>query len=157
MIDVKELRIGNWVYLPSLSKEAYGNERVRFLVEGIYKDEDGYKVLCHCETKDGYSCTEDALPEEIEPIPLAEELLLKCGFKRAFYGFHNGIELYRMSFIFDEIVETKNEWFLSMNHGKNAITCSPIRYIHQLQNIYFDLIGEELKVNYEQEKSNTRV
>ncbi len=144
MVNVKELRIGNRVYLPSLSKEAYGNERVPFLVEGIYKGEDGYKVLCHCDTKDGYSCTEDALPEEIEPIPLTEELLLKCGFKRTLYGSHNGIELSCMSFIFDEIVETKNEWFLSMNHGKHVMSCSHIRYIHQLQNIYSDLIGDEL-------------
>ena len=38
-----------------------------------------------------------------------------------------------------------NELYLSINSAEYGIGQS-IRYLHQLQNIYFDLIGKELKI-----------
>lgn len=143
MVDVKELRIGNWVYLPSLSKEAYGNGRVPFFVEGIYKYEDGYKVLCHCDTKEGYSCTEDALPEEIDPIPITEELLLKLGFKGDYGIFYK--DDFELSYHSSSTCNVDTyKLFASVNCDEYVIS-NPIEYLHQLQNIYFCLEGKELE------------
>lgn len=145
MVDVKELRIGNWVYLPSLSKAAYGNGHVPFIVDGIYKDEDGYRVLCHCDTKEGHSCTEEAFPEEIEPIPLTEELLLKCGFKDRDCIF--SMEDFELSYgRLLHFNDADNKLFVSVNGAEYAISSVPVEYIHHLQNVYFDLDGEELEV-----------
>lgn len=140
MVDVKDLRIGNWVYLPGLSKEAYNNENVPFIVQGIYQDEDGYKVSCHCDTKDGYNCTEEAFLEGIEPIPLTRELLLKLGNEE--YGiFYIGYS-FELSYREDDGTD---KLFVSVNCSEYIIS-PPIEYLHQLQNIYFDLEGNELEV-----------
>lgn len=155
MIDVKELRIGNFVYLPSLSKAAYGYENVPFCVEELFTEDGGYKVLCHCETKEGYNCTEDAIISEIEPIPLTEELLLKCGFKKT------GDFAFEYKDDADLIFDAPNDWnntddypvgissidpgYLAMYipHGEVIIRCL---YLHDLQNKFFAITGKELEV-----------
>jgi len=72
--------------------------------------------------------------DEIEPIPLTEEWLVKFGFeiKQGRFG---------------------NEYFGKINlytaSDKKIVFCyddclKGINYVHQLQNLYFALIGEEL-------------
>ena len=68
-------------------------------------------------------------------IPLTEELLTeKCGFKRNHYG---GLYLYG-KFDFDL---TKEGYFLVDDVGVHC------KHLHQLQNLYFSLTGQELPVN----------
>jgi hypothetical protein len=68
--------------------------------------------------------------EKIYPILLTEEILLKCGFLKDDNFYHlNNIwisNFYENYFSLDGFDETK------------------IKHIHQLQNLYFDLTGEEL-------------
>lgn len=106
-MKAEELRIGNYI---------------------IYQKEH----IIKCDIKDIELSEIDR-----EPIPLTEEILLKCGFEffdneRIFNGFviedfHNG-----------------NYYFTSGEgiklHEKH------IEYLHQLQNLYFSLTGEELNV-----------
>ena len=75
---------------------------------------------------------------KIEPIHLTEELLLKFGFdeKQA----HDGI------FGF----EKDNFWYINehqirFNHGWIILDIK-LKYVHQLQNLYFALTGEELTI-----------
>lgn len=75
--------------------------------------------------------------EDLTPIPLTDKILLKCGFK---IGKENNYILHDLI----EIVETDygNTFFLMSNFIK-----SDVKYLHQLQNLYFALTNKEL--NYE--------
>jgi hypothetical protein len=69
------------------------------------------------------------------PIPLTEEWLLKLGFVSNPYQ-----DRYEKGRLHIECDKTKGEiclWIESMPH---------IKYIHQLQNLYFALTGEELTI-----------
>lgn len=74
---------------------------------------------------------------DIKFIPLTEEWLLKLGFKEVsdriyvknyHYGYEFGITNYFV-----------------IKNGKHFIRYKHIKYIHQLQNLYFALTNEELK------------
>lgn len=72
----------------------------------------------------------------IEPIPLTEEWLVKFGFKQDMDGW----KLKDESYIYDE-------GFLHTDIGDAyRVSIVPIKYVHQLQNLYFALTGEELIV-----------
>lgn len=72
-----------------------------------------------------------------KPIPLTEEWLIKFGFEMGKNP--KIIQLFPM-----QLLETPNgfEYFLGYGFGGKFIV---IKYLHQLQNLYFALTGEELK------------
>ena len=80
----------------------------------------------------------------IEPIPLTPEILEKCGFSVA-YNHINGLP---MPYSYDTLklqgilFEFSDNGYLVKTRQKSKLTC--IKYIHQLQNLYFALTGEEL-------------
>ena len=118
MIDAKELRIGNWVLI---------NGRFIYMDAKIF-----HVVILGFE---GY---------EPEPISLTPEILEKCGFDidldnfnwNAYKEFENNGLSHYVSLRFNK---TKQFWFF--RHA-----ASPIKHIHQLQNLYFALTGKELDV-----------
>ena len=74
--------------------------------------------------------------DDLLPIPLTEELILKCGFKKGQYEYMLG----------DFIME----WFhngYNFTGGEGCQMGVPILYLHQLQNLYFALTGEELIID----------
>jgi hypothetical protein len=117
-----ELMIGNWI-------NYYGkNVCIAELKEkGIsYLD----KPLRRYLTTAPYS--------EFNPIPLTEEILLKCGFEHITEGLRYADKNHL-------IVNGDKDW-LFMPFCTNDIDCYiPIKYLHQLQNLYFALTGEELE------------
>jgi len=74
--------------------------------------------------------------EHYEPIPLTEDILLKCGFKGI------ALPLYLNTGYFEFV--WRKELFLDVEGQWLSINC---HYLHQLQNLYFALCGEELKIN----------
>lgn len=116
MINAHELRIGNIV---------------------LYKGKETYILL-----DDLVDIT--VSPEAInyyEPIPLTEELLLKCGVDN---GYTIDIKCKRKKISFS--------WsYRVVSSGKRyAFICKKyphIKYLHQLQNLYFVLTGKELFVD----------
>lgn len=86
------------------------------------------------------------------PIPLTEEWLLKFGFeiidevinkcyrKQLFKG--DGYMDYLS--IIDRGVYI---FMLTSNYGKESVLANPPKYVHQLQNLYFALTGEELQTS----------
>ena len=75
------------------------------------------------------------------PIPLTEEWLLKLGFhQKNGYGF---IKKYLLGNLFYS-VETKEHFMFQYYELRIKIN-----YVHQLQNLYFALTGEELTLNQE--------
>jgi len=118
MILSSELRIGNWVTV-------IGNFEQ---IEEISKD--------YFETKSVISmCSDDET--EPKPIPLTEEILLKCGFVKDGDLYHNNIALHLGS---DGTFNYNVNFFEYSN-------LQEIKYVHQLQNLYFFLtMGEELNI-----------
>ena len=67
-----------------------------------------------------------------KPIPLTEEWLLKFGFDKIDFQFiKNGIKLFPIRDLY---------------YRGNFPIKSDIKYVHQLQNLYFALTGEELTI-----------
>lgn len=127
MITAQELRIGNRVFYKTVDLDT-GED---FLEEIVISAND-IKTL------------ENSTRQIFLPIPLTEEWLLKFGFE------------YR---------EHLNDWFIPMGEKNLTILiwsrsgtrgCNPneyalffhhCEYVHQLQNLYFALTGEELKIS----------
>ncbi len=137
-----ELRIGNYVYY----------EHTTHIVSGIHGNKvyswwvkDGEPIIEY-EAKD-ISGTQVENPyidviSQYEPIPLTEEWLIKLGFEKltdSKDGFKNTTYTYTkgISFIvyFDGVRLSTNFWMGNEKH-----------YIHQLQNLFYVLSGEELTI-----------
>jgi hypothetical protein len=71
-------------------------------------------------------------------IPLTEDELVKFGFRKDLNDFYLDINTVLFVSYNDEFVHLKSN---------NLETITSIKYVHQLQNLYFDLTGEEL--NYQ--------
>jgi hypothetical protein len=74
-----------------------------------------------------------AIPsDKLKPIPLTEEWLLKFGFDKIDFQFiKNGIKLFPIRDLY---------------YRGNFPIKSDIKYVHQLQNLFFALTGEELTI-----------
>ena len=77
------------------------------------------------------------LNEYKEPIPLTEEWLRRLGFERGNCG-----EIVLFNKVFTIEVEDNKFWFGCDCHSIER----EIKHVHQLQNLYFALTGEELKI-----------
>lgn len=84
--------------------------------------------------------------KRISPIPLTEEWLIKFGFEK-----NNKDYLLNNVLIFDYTylgtgdnhhIGFMFKWGNYINEGKDIV----IQYVHQLQNLYFALTGEELEL-----------
>jgi len=81
---------------------------------------------------------------EYNPISLTEEWLLKFGFKYKKWDDHFII---KNGDYFNSIKKYDDSWHY--NTDESEATCyylTTIKYIHQLQNLYFALTGEELTI-----------
>ena len=142
--------------------------RIGNLINGIYYDfvnEDEYEeiekeTICTVATLDSTDMCDYRIYVESEadietfsdfqPIPLTEEWLIKFGFEKLntkmsdCFVFQKG--LWRVA-IKDDI-EQNNAWVLWHERISPPTWClSRFEYVHQLQNLYFALTGEELKLH----------
>jgi hypothetical protein len=119
-IRKNELRIGNWVRW-DYEESSEGN---------VYPVEYGYELD---DIKNN--------PNIVKPIPLSEEWLLKFGFKeKSKWTFVLNTPNGRM---LTYHLGTKIIHYGSNGYGSGEINCE---YVHQLQNLYFALTGEELTI-----------
>ena len=118
----QELKIGNLV--------CYNGEVVK--VEQITKHKIGYHTKPN-ETRLNYArlC-------EVEPIPITEELLLKCGFDKPCDG------VYEHNYGEFEVTKEQEKWWVTWNGG--ADFWFEIKHLHQLQNAYYLVTGKELEI-----------
>ena len=131
MIDAKELRLGNWFYDKVTKRYCY--------IANI--DHGGFvRVFFPNSDMDKDSLSTVSI-RELQPIELIEVILIRC-------GVYVSTGTYGPIYSFDnippmEIYYDTNErvWVVTYS---DALLCKP-KYLHQLQNLYFALTGEELE------------
>lgn len=81
-----------------------------------------------------------------KPIPLTEEWLVKFGFVKTYYDFEKGYIKFDKN-ISDYGCEGIKSNFWLVPNGDDDWYRIPLNllYVHQLQNLYFALTGEELE------------
>lgn len=94
-----------------------------------------------------HAFTEDL--QYCQPIPLTEEILLKCGFENDPHDKAIFLKTYRKQHVIaigrDGSVGLCNS-LREYKIGTTFLAVQIIEYLHQLQNLYFALTGEELNV-----------
>jgi len=86
-------------------------------------------------------CEASKTESDMQPVPLTEDILLKCGFKKD--GKSYCIGYWDCDFTLEQY---SDEVFYMVNVSESLKFGPEIRYLHQLQNIYFALEEEELEV-----------
>lgn len=128
-LSPNELRIGNLVHF------IFTNETVEIL--GINAHELNNKSIYNTISFRSLNLYCESF-ETIKPIPLTEEWLLNLGFPlKGFY------RLQVTSFL--ELCWKPHDKTLNLQTKKNGFTeNSKVKYVHELQNLYFALTGTEL-------------
>ena len=146
-MTAKELRIGNYVTHNDYSDGI-------FAVSEITRNDNGF-IIDTSGGKNGFWGNHISL---VNPIQITEEWLIELGFKiknhdklakHCFEHDANGMNIILARWHDNFDVYTKYDP-IGLRKGRNAynyITNNRgIRYIHQLQNLYFALTGEELVI-----------
>ena len=131
MIKANELRIGNIINYQGVKK----------IVNSLSSESID---VCYLANYGEFKYPNTPI-EHIKPIPLTEELLLKCGFisrsfKMSDISIKKDTNLYTL--VYDLI---KSECYLDLDFTFMTLD-NEIKYLHQLQNLYFALTGEELEI-----------
>ena len=120
-MKANELRIGNWVY----------NDFTR-------EDIEVYPMMIHRLSKiEG--------EHHIKPIPLTEEWLIKFGFEKDVLSLFN-IEILKDKDPTSAIIICLEDGLCEITRNSRFGTTISMKYVHQLQNLYFALTGEELEI-----------
>lgn len=119
MIQTNELRIGNWV-------------------KTIYNELDYIAITEILDCVIHSNKTKCVSYSSLRPIPLTEEILLKCGFEK------KGSTVY-INIGSIEIGTVANGKRFYIQISSQNITLE-IKYLHQLQNLYFALTNQELNI-----------
>jgi hypothetical protein len=137
-MQINELRIGNWVR----GENKYKKTEEFIKVESIH-----YKgINVYDDTEYGHPVIEaDYSFEDLQPIPLTSELLEKCGFvlDKGVGVWFDKKENDGFRFTFTLWDSYEGGYLFTREMPSNHI---PVFYLHQLQNLYFALTGEELNI-----------
>lgn len=135
-MKAQELRIGNLVFiendlLPETKGKIYKVYGVSEKYNFDFPESTGTVSLNQIGTIRNYS----QFDEFIKPISLTKELLLRLGF-----DVNNSPEWIDQLKKYEIICGTTSY----LRGAENSVY--PIKYVHQLQNLYFDLTGEEITI-----------
>lgn len=135
-MKANELRIGNNIYDSAYPKRDARVFRINSGIEWPITYSYG-KIFEHTPLHG----------ESLLPIPLTEEWLLKFGFTEAMFDYtiHTG-EFFKGSVGILWVAGNNNVWQLKY---EMRCTQTVIKYVHQLQNLYFALTGEELTLSHD--------
>jgi len=135
-MEVRELRIGNWV-------SHWGDS---CMVKEIKHENTSFYLYCADTLNDLVNVGN--VIDAFKPIPLTPEILEKAGFEKK-----------DMGIVWQYGKRGRNFWFLILHDPKFEHFCfdSPhhthfFKYVHQLQNLIFALTGEELAIELNKEK-----
>lgn len=129
-MKANELRIGNYVYFKHCDYDGSTPRKINYTLNPNLVGLERISV-----NRIEYN--------NIDAIPLTEEWLLKFGFKKATENFYSIKTKKRFSNL--EInLKSKRAIIFGLGSYKDIIFTE---YVHQLQNLYFALTGEELILN----------
>lgn len=145
-IQKQDLRIGNYVNVPRKEQSPF---RVDYFDNvKVYQDNGTYECTPIGEIP-MHPLTWDLA--DIEGIPLTPEILEKCGFELYDKDFGTMLQHKHLKcrYITEEINGNKISIpFLRFDStGRPPFTKTDVYYLHQLQNLYFAISGQELEVN----------
>jgi len=121
-LTANEVRLGNYYFYHIVDK----------------LDEWGeYDKVCQIDAED-FRILENFDCPEYKPIPLTEEWLLKFGFEKRDGEVPENIDFVFKGFWIEQ--QTDVDDFICLNTEPFV----SVKYVHQLQNLYFALTGEEL-------------
>jgi len=130
MINSSDLRIGNLFtsYLP---------------IEGSWIEKQRYKGDIYIVTKDTFQCENF---EIFKPIPLTEDILLKCeGVKREWNSSKT-----HLLYIFEDkisVIKLGTQWSVAIQSDADLPRfIRYVEYLHTFQNVIFALTQKELTV-----------
>ena len=124
MIKANELRIGNWIYY---------NGKLSKIDLTDFRDilEDEYEINYY------------------KPIPLTEEILLKCEFEFLNtpnkYGWFKSVSNRNLCWCHSDFVSL--EHITEIDGFNDTLFDFECKHLNQLQNLYFALTGKELEIN----------
>lgn len=136
MIKTKELMLGNWVL-------AGAKTQFPMYVTGIFDD------VAYLDFEGNEGDVWEEKEEDMLPVPLTEEILLKNGFVLESDG-------YRKEYLYKEYKDLKNNSInIEFEDGKCAYVCistksrevseeNGLKYVHELQNL-LTLAGVEME------------
>lgn len=139
MMTTSDLRIGNWLYESECTRYPMYVHTIGD--DYVYLNFDGNEG-------DVFECK----PEELQGIPITEELLTKMGARKVTDIGWNVVESYsagvrielRVILFSESEIDVKIR--RSTPHLEDYFQGSSIHYLHELQNLYWDLTKQELKI-----------
>ena len=139
MIATSDLRLGNWVHESECTRYPMYVHTIG--EDYVYLNFDGNEG-------DVWECK----PEELQGIPITEELLTKIGARKVTDIGWNVVESYsagvrielRVILFSESEIDVKIR--RSTPHLEDYFQGSSIHYLHELQNLYWDLTKQELKI-----------
>jgi len=156
MITANELRVGNLIFwnpkLLNLNTTLVGfqvevfailKDKISYIFPGIeYRVEPFEDNLLQKETP--YKSL-----EEFEPIILTPEMLTRYGFEQSSHYLNRFVYYKHQDEQFLKIDINILEYKVSLSFADDQKVDLPLHYkfLHQLQNLYFALTGEELEIN----------
>jgi hypothetical protein len=126
-MNANELRIGNWY-------EFTGKDVPEHIIDGrIFQ----WAQDCFYYDSEGGSLMENTIG-----ITLTEEWLLKFGFEKEYHS--GSLYYYKVNHVYLRYRESDNRFFFKYDSNGNSLI--NIKFIHELQTLYYALTGEELKL-----------
>jgi hypothetical protein len=132
-MKTNELRLGNLIYMKNQNPFNINWEGLPVTALHIMEGEWGMN------------------PENYKPIPITAEWLERLGFKHKYLGNNSIYQLDESKFYIDIDTDFNGRPLIQLDFFFGGIDSYPqdidhIEYIHQLQNLYFSLTGQELTI-----------
>lgn len=142
-MKIEELRINNWVNL-FLGIDDNGTQYRPMQIKGIMEDLSGEFYYLNTNSANWVYSTQN-----LEPIPLTEDILLKIKGMTVFE--FNGNKTYSLN---EELIDMGGigfddaDLYIYEQNGKYTICDIELMYLHDLQNYaYYKLGNKELEIN----------
>ena len=146
-----ELRIGNWV---QDSRDNYPCKVLGVDSERTFASGNGDILMgtATCTQLDELDGSRGRWLQYLDPIPITEELMFKCGFqKRSESRCTMILSLGNGDPLTDKLCPSLQWWigndYMSICRCGISALSFKIQNLHQLQNLFYDLTGEELNIN----------